>query len=175
MTPGYGEAGGYYEDGVLACLRFVPLSYPFKVDSFTAAYSNAPPCSLVPDMLWAIGTPDQTTGFVWSTPVPAQMGGVGTLAVGQTLNAGQALFACLKLASLSTSERSCPTGCYFPSTGQNGDYFWGDTAPPDGTMAGGLVLNPPVLEPLSVSPTATIAANIGNDKIGLVIDVFEAP
>ncbi|RTL06373.1 hypothetical protein EKK58_05330 [Candidatus Dependentiae bacterium] len=178
IGPLYGELGGYYENGVLACRRFVPSTYPYLVDSFTAAFqvgSVGSTCSLTPDMVWAIGAPSQTTGFAWSTPVPATMGGIGTLTVGQTLSVGQAFFACLKLASLGEKERSCVMGCYFDGLNMNADFFWGDTMPPDGTINGGKVLDPPVLEPLAKSPTPDLAASVGNDKLGLVIDIFGTP
>lgn len=178
IAPGYGEAGGYFENGVLACRRFVPSTYPFLVDSFTAAHpvgSAGTTCSLAPDLIWAVGMPGQTTGFAWSTPVPATTGGIGTLVVGQTLSSGQAFFACLKLASLGPKERSCVTGCYFNSPNLNADFFWGDTTPPDGTMNGGSVIDPPVLEPLAKSPTPDLALDFGNDKLGLVIDIFGSP
>jgi hypothetical protein len=174
IPPGYGE-GGYYEDGVLACRRFVPQAYPFAVSGFTARYPTSDHCSQVPDMVWAIGMPGQLNGFSWSAPVPAQAGGLGTLDVKQSLAAGQAFWACLRLASKGDLQRSCVLGCKFQDVGQNGDFFWGDTYPPDGTMAGGHVIDPPVLEPLAKSPTGGLAAALGNDKAGLQIEIFSDP
>jgi hypothetical protein len=175
IPPGYGEGGGYYEDGVLACYRFVPKTYPFAVAGFTAKYPTSVRCSQAPAMVWAIGKVDQLEGLSWSSPVPAQAGGSGTLEVKQSIADGEAFWACLKLASKGVDQRSCAMGCYFDSTGQNGDFFWGDTYPPDGTMAGGHTIDPPVLEPLSMSPTGDLAALLGNDKAGLRIEVFGGP
>lgn len=172
ISPGHGEGGGYYEDGVLACRRFIPQAYPFVVGGFSAKYPTSSVCSEIPDMVWAIGALGQTTGFAWSSPVPAQAGGIGTLDVVQGLDEGQAFWACLRLASNGYAQRSCVSGCKFQDVGENGDFFWGDTHPPDGTMAGGHVIDPPSLEPLSMSPTKDLAVQLGNDTAGLWIEIF---
>jgi hypothetical protein len=175
VPPGYGEGGGYYEHGVLACRRFTPSTYPFTISGFAAEYPTSDHCTLIPSMTWSIGLPNQLAGFTWSAPTPMHGGGSDTLLVQQKLETGQAFWGCLKLDSLADTMRSCVSGCSFDAVGQNGDFYWGDTAPPDGTMLGGYVLDPPVLEPLSASPTQDIAMKIGNDKLGLNIEVFGGP
>ena len=117
-------------------------------------------CLSAPLVRWAVAPWASTTGFSFGAAVPLPTSGeipIGSVKVGP----GQGLFVCAVLSVYSTDNRSCIDGCL--SVGDPNS-FWGDTGP------SGTVIVPPVLESLSVSPTAAEAVAWGNDKIRLMIE-----
>lgn len=158
FAPIDGEAGlPYHEHGVRACRRF-------GAGTYTTARITWPlgaQCTLTPEYSYAVGPYDALTGFSWSAPVPLPLDGI--VPITATPGPGNALFVCAVLAVGPNGARSCIRSC---ADKLDPDSFWGDTG------ADGYVLDPPVLEPLSASPTPTEAVAFGNDKQRLMIEAW---
>ncbi len=170
IAPSVNDGGyGYFEDGVLACRRFTPNTYPWHISSVLVKADITEICTLRPTITFAIGTKEQLSGFMWGAGKDVGVDGNGGLDINIDLQDGQTFYGCVILPAKSASERACLLGCYVDSLGLNDDFLWGDTLDP---LMGGTVIAPPVLEPLSLSPTPELAKQLNNDRLWLGIQVI---
>ena len=172
VAPMVNDGWGYLENGVFACRRMIPPSYPYQITKalFKSRFTGT--CTQNPQMTSAVGDKAQLNGFKWGEIQTMDGSGDGFLTVDVKLVEGQAFFACAILSAPTAEQRACLEGCYTEVAGMNDEFFWGDTLEP---ALGGTVITPPSLEPLKESPTLPLAVKFKNDRLRLAINIVGVP